>query len=174
MGFLRKGLFVATGGVSGVAGVKANSKKERTAKALEKQNRLLQEQIELQRQVTPMVLDTTASSSQAPAIPKPVSQEWLQVRLNATASTGDTLKVTGNQLSIAKHGGDSESLSADQVASIRLKAATESKNGRLTLFYSKMNKHNRLVKTCKIIYFTPDQQTEFEAVKTHVEQRVGP
>jgi hypothetical protein len=44
MGFLRKGLFVATGGVSGVAGVKANSKKERTAKALEKQNQLLGKQ----------------------------------------------------------------------------------------------------------------------------------
>jgi hypothetical protein len=39
MGFLRKGLFVATGGVSGAAGIKANSKKERTAKALEAQNR---------------------------------------------------------------------------------------------------------------------------------------
>jgi hypothetical protein len=42
MGFLRKGLFVATGGLSGAAGVKANSKKERTAKALEKQNRVAQ------------------------------------------------------------------------------------------------------------------------------------
>jgi hypothetical protein len=40
MGFLRKGLFVASGGLSGAAGVKANSKKERTAKALEQQNRL--------------------------------------------------------------------------------------------------------------------------------------
>jgi hypothetical protein len=38
MGFLRKGLFVATGGASGLA-FKANSKKERTAKALEAQNR---------------------------------------------------------------------------------------------------------------------------------------
>jgi hypothetical protein len=44
MGFLRKALFVGTGGLSGAAGVKANSKKERTAKALEKQNRLLQRQ----------------------------------------------------------------------------------------------------------------------------------
>ena len=43
MGFLRKGLFVATGGLSGAAGVKANSKKERTAKALERQNRQSQE-----------------------------------------------------------------------------------------------------------------------------------
>jgi hypothetical protein len=35
MGFMRKSLFVATGGVSGVLGVKANSKKDRTAKATE-------------------------------------------------------------------------------------------------------------------------------------------
>lgn len=42
MGVLRKGLWIGTGGLSGAAGVKANSKKERTAKALEKQNRLLQ------------------------------------------------------------------------------------------------------------------------------------
>jgi len=40
MGFLRKGLFVATGGLSGVAGVRANSKKDRTAKAMEAQLRL--------------------------------------------------------------------------------------------------------------------------------------
>jgi len=44
MGFLRKGLFVATGGASGLAGVKANSKKERTANALEKQNRMIRQQ----------------------------------------------------------------------------------------------------------------------------------
>lgn len=40
MGFLRKGLFVASGGLSGAAGIKANSKKERTAKAMEAQLRL--------------------------------------------------------------------------------------------------------------------------------------
>lgn len=39
MGFLRKGLFVASGGLSGAAGIKANSKKERTAKAAEAQLR---------------------------------------------------------------------------------------------------------------------------------------
>lgn len=42
MGFMRKALFVYTGGLSGVA-VKANSKKERTAKAAEKQLRLQQQ-----------------------------------------------------------------------------------------------------------------------------------
>ena len=40
MGFMRKALFLGTGGLSGVAGVKANSKKDRTAKAAEKQLRL--------------------------------------------------------------------------------------------------------------------------------------
>jgi DNA-directed RNA polymerase subunit RPC12/RpoP len=40
MGFMRKALFLGTGGLSGMAGVRANSKKERTAKATEKQVRL--------------------------------------------------------------------------------------------------------------------------------------
>jgi hypothetical protein len=40
MGLMRKALFVGTGGLSGMAGVRANSKKERTAKAAEKQVRL--------------------------------------------------------------------------------------------------------------------------------------
>ena len=39
MGVLRKGRFVTTGGLSGAVGIKANSKKERIAKALEAQNR---------------------------------------------------------------------------------------------------------------------------------------
>jgi len=43
MGFMRKVLFVGTGGASGLV-FKANSKKERTANALEKQNRLIQGQ----------------------------------------------------------------------------------------------------------------------------------
>jgi hypothetical protein len=38
MGYMRKGLFLGTGGMSGLL-VNANSKKERIAKALEKQNR---------------------------------------------------------------------------------------------------------------------------------------
>jgi len=37
---MRKALFLGTGGLSGMAGVKANSKKDRTAKAAEKQVRL--------------------------------------------------------------------------------------------------------------------------------------
>jgi hypothetical protein len=43
MGFMRKALFLGTGGLSGMAGVRANSKKERTAKAAEKQVRLQQQ-----------------------------------------------------------------------------------------------------------------------------------
>jgi len=44
MGFLRKTLWVSTGGLSGAVGVKANSKKDRTAKAAEAQLKLLKEQ----------------------------------------------------------------------------------------------------------------------------------
>lgn len=49
MGFMRKALFLGTGGASGVV-VKANSKKERTAKALEKQVRLQKQQMKAGRQ----------------------------------------------------------------------------------------------------------------------------
>lgn len=49
MGFLRKATWVATGGASGLV-VKANSKKERTAKAMEKQVKLQKEQLRLQQQ----------------------------------------------------------------------------------------------------------------------------
>jgi hypothetical protein len=38
---MRKALFVSTGGMSRVVGVRTNSKKERIAKALEKQNRMM-------------------------------------------------------------------------------------------------------------------------------------
>jgi hypothetical protein len=48
MSFFRKATFVATGGASGMV-IKANSKKERTAKAMEDQVRLQKQQIELQR-----------------------------------------------------------------------------------------------------------------------------
>lgn len=40
MGFMRKTLFVSTGGMSRLAGLKLNSTEERTAKAVEKQLRL--------------------------------------------------------------------------------------------------------------------------------------
>jgi hypothetical protein len=39
---MRKALFLGTGGLSGMAGVRVNSKKERTAKAAEKQVQLQQ------------------------------------------------------------------------------------------------------------------------------------
>lgn len=60
MGFLRKSLFVATGGLSGAAGIKANSKKERTAKAQEAQLRLMRQQ---------------ARQTQVVASPKPLSAQ---------------------------------------------------------------------------------------------------
>jgi hypothetical protein len=51
---MRKALFVSTGGASGLF-VKANSKKERTAKALEKQTRLMQRQGTAMGMVAPVV-----------------------------------------------------------------------------------------------------------------------
>lgn len=48
MGFIRKATFIGTGGVSGLF-IKANSKKERTAKATEKQLRLQKQQVELEK-----------------------------------------------------------------------------------------------------------------------------
>ena len=45
MGFLRKATWVATGGASGLV-IKANSKKERTLKAIEQQNKLLEMQLQ--------------------------------------------------------------------------------------------------------------------------------
>ena len=50
MGFMRKALFIGTGGASGFF-VRANSKKERTAKALEKQLQLQRQQLRLERQL---------------------------------------------------------------------------------------------------------------------------
>lgn len=49
MGFMRKALFLGTGGLSGAAGIKANSKKERTAKAAEKQLRLQKQVLKAQQ-----------------------------------------------------------------------------------------------------------------------------
>ena len=49
MGFMRKALFLGTGGLSGAAGIKANSKKERTAKALEKQVRMQKQMMNAQQ-----------------------------------------------------------------------------------------------------------------------------
>jgi ribosomal protein L7/L12 len=54
MGFMRKALFLGTGGVSGVA-VRANSKKERTAKAAEKQAQLQAKLLKAQQQQATVV-----------------------------------------------------------------------------------------------------------------------
>ena len=48
MSFMRKALFVATGGASGMV-VKSNSKKERSAKAAEQQVRLQKQLLKQQR-----------------------------------------------------------------------------------------------------------------------------
>lgn len=52
MGFIRKATIVLTGGSAALA-IKANSKKERTAKALEQQNRLLAQQPKPESRVGP-------------------------------------------------------------------------------------------------------------------------
>lgn len=74
MGFMRKALFVSTGGLSGVAGVKANSKKERTAKATEKQVRLQKQQLKAAKSAArnishqqPQTMQTTSAVPPSPA-----------------------------------------------------------------------------------------------------------
>jgi hypothetical protein len=70
MGFMRKALFLGTGGLSGMAGVRANSKKERTAKAAEKQVRL---QRQVQTGVPPQsarpITTRPSTGSRAPSKP---------------------------------------------------------------------------------------------------------
>lgn len=68
MGFMRKALFLGTGGLSGAAGIKANSKKERTAKAAEKQLRLQKQMLKAQQAATGQttVRQTAAQPAAAP------------------------------------------------------------------------------------------------------------
>jgi hypothetical protein len=74
MGFFRKATWVATGGVSGLA-VKANSKKARTANAMEQQNQLLRERIALQQQLADgAVAATPPASTRRVAPPAPVKR----------------------------------------------------------------------------------------------------
>ena len=79
MGFLRKAAFVSTGGMSGLV-IKANSKKERTAKAMEKQVKLQKQAVRAQQRVAHQ--QSVAARQQAhavqdtrtlPATPTPVS-----------------------------------------------------------------------------------------------------
>jgi hypothetical protein len=85
---MRKGLFVATGGLSGAAGIKANSKKERIAKATEKQLKLQQRQLKIQQQ------QMMRASTQPPAAPadtrasNPVLDPWLNEIAVALADQG--------------------------------------------------------------------------------------
>jgi hypothetical protein len=67
MGFMRKALFVSTGGLSGAAGVKANSKKERVAKATEKQLKLQQQALKQSQRGAP----ATVKAQSTPAGHKP-------------------------------------------------------------------------------------------------------
>lgn len=98
MGFMRKALFVSTGGLSGVAGVKANSKKERTAKAAEKQLRIQKQQLRAAKiaarsqtsshqQPQPTRVTSAVSTSQNPAATNPSLATELE-RLAALHETG--------------------------------------------------------------------------------------
>jgi hypothetical protein len=49
MGFARKTLLVSTGGMSRLLGIKANSKKDRAAKASERQAKLQKQMLKEQR-----------------------------------------------------------------------------------------------------------------------------
>lgn len=66
MGFMRKALFLGTGGLSGAAGIRLNSKKERTAKALETQVRLQKRAMRRQ----PSVARSPTAVATPPVAPK--------------------------------------------------------------------------------------------------------
>lgn len=92
MGFLRKGLFVATGGLSGAAGIKANSKKERTAKALEKQLRLQKQQMRLEKRQMQQNRQAEALQVKPPVSRSGPSDLWLNEVVVALAEFGLTEK----------------------------------------------------------------------------------
>lgn len=68
MGFMRKALFVSTGGLSGVA-VKANSKKERAAKAAEKQVKLQRQMLKTQQAQAAAAAQAAQATVVATAVP---------------------------------------------------------------------------------------------------------
>lgn len=74
MGFLRKATFVATGGASGLV-FKANSKKERIANALEKQNRMAASAAPAVRVRPPSPQPTTRMPPQRAPLPS-TAREW--------------------------------------------------------------------------------------------------
>ena len=79
MSFSRKALFVSTGGISRLAGVHTNSKKERAAKGIEKQNKLTKKELRTQKEQLKVEqdialatsLNAEASTLSTPAIPAP-------------------------------------------------------------------------------------------------------
>jgi large subunit ribosomal protein L7/L12 len=74
VGFMRKALFVYTGGLSGAAGIKANSKKERTAKAMEKQVRLQRQILKQQASLAVLKVNVTCPKCSA-ALVSPVGDD---------------------------------------------------------------------------------------------------
>jgi len=74
MGLLRKATFVATGGASGLV-IKANSKKERTAKALEKQLALQRQAMKVQSRQAPLAT-TSERPTQVDRVGRGVPRTW--------------------------------------------------------------------------------------------------
>jgi hypothetical protein len=103
MSFLRKATFVATGGASGMV-FKANSKKERIAKAMEEQVRLQKQQMKLQGPartggVIPAVM---GSSLPLPSVPQ-VAPWSLADELTKLAALRDQGILTNDEFDEQKH-----------------------------------------------------------------------
>lgn len=77
MGFLRKAAFLGTGGMSGLV-VHANSKKERAAKAAEKQLRLQRQQARLEAQAAKRAAANPPPAAPTPAVTTPLIADELR------------------------------------------------------------------------------------------------
>ncbi len=85
MGFMRKALFLGTGGLSGMAGVRANSKKERTAKAAEKQVRLQKQMLSGSQQTTTAHVHPVSTTARAAKTEEATFTRCSVVQLHAAA-----------------------------------------------------------------------------------------
>lgn len=99
MGFIRKATFIGTGGVSGLF-IKANSKKERTAKATEKQLRLQKQQLEIEKS---LLQQSTRTSSQAMEGQPPISPGFtLTTELERLADLHRNGDLSDDEFEVAK------------------------------------------------------------------------
>lgn len=99
MGFIRKATFIGTGGVSGLF-IKANSKKERTAKATEKQLRLQKKQFEVEKA---LLQESTRTGSQLTGGQPPISPGFnLTTELERLADLRRKGDLSNNEFEVAK------------------------------------------------------------------------